>query len=100
MWNLIITFVKDIIKRITMTKSTMAMEAEKAELARIILALDDMELVKKVKASVKRITTPKEDPFFTNPANLAHFRKSVKQRENGEVVELTKEEWQKMLLSE
>ena len=74
-----------------MTKSTMAMEAEKAELARIILALDDMELVKKVKASIKRITTSKEDPFFTNPANLAHFQKSVKQRENGEVVELTPE---------
>lgn len=83
-----------------MTKSTVALEAEKAELARIILALDDMDLVKKVKASVKRITTPKEDPFFTNPANLAHFRKSVKQKENGEVVELTKEEWQKLLLSE
>lgn len=74
-----------------MTKSTMALEAEKAELARIILALDDMDLVKKVKASVKRITTPKEDPFFTNPANLAYFRKSVKQKENGEVVELTPE---------
>lgn len=47
-----------------MTKSTMALEAEKAELARIILDLDDMELVKKVKASIKRITTPKEDPFL------------------------------------
>ena len=74
-----------------MTKSTMALEAEKAELARIILDLDDMELVKKVKASIKRITTPKEDPFFTNTANLAQLRKSVKQRENGEVVELTPE---------
>ena len=74
-----------------MTKSTMALEAEKAELARIILDLDDMELVKKVKASIKRITTPKEDPFFTNPANLANFQKSVKQKENGEVVELTPE---------
>ena len=50
-----------------------------------------MDLVKKVKASIKRITTPKEDPFFTNPANLAHFRKSVQQKENGEVVELTPE---------
>lgn len=43
-----------------MTKSTMALEAEKAELARIVLALDDMDLVKKVKASIKRITTPKK----------------------------------------
>ena len=67
------------------------MEAEKAELARLILDLDDMDLIKKVKASIKRITTPKEDPFFTNPANLAHFQKSVKQKENGEVVELTPE---------
>ena len=74
-----------------MTKSTMPMEAEKAELARLILDLDDMDLIKKVKASIKRITTPKEDPFFTNPANLAHFQKSVKQKENGEVVELTPE---------
>ena len=74
-----------------MTKSTMAMEAEKAELARLILDFDDMDLIKKVKASIKRITTPKEDPFFTNPANLAHFQKSVKQKENGEVVELTPE---------
>ncbi|MCD7849158.1 MAG: hypothetical protein LUH63_05130 [Parabacteroides sp.] len=78
-------------EEMTMTKSTMAMEAEKAELARIILALDDMELVKKVKASIKRITTSEEDSFFTNPANLAHFQKSVKQRENGAVVELTPE---------
>lgn len=74
-----------------MTKSMMALEAEKAEVARMILNLDDMDLIKKVKASIKRITTPKEDPFFTNPANLAHFRKSVQQRENGEVVELTPE---------
>ncbi len=41
--------------------------------------------------------TTKEDPFFTNPANLAHFRESVKQKENGEVVELTKEEWKELL---
>ena len=47
-----------------MTKSIMAMEAEKAELARIILALDDMELVKKVKASVKRITTSERRPLY------------------------------------
>lgn len=43
------------------------------------------------KSPLKRNTPPKEDPFFTNPANLAHFRKSVKQKENGEVVELTPE---------
>ena len=65
-----------------MTKAMMALEAEKAELARMVLDLDDMELVKKAKAALKRITTPKEDPFFTNPA---------KQSENGEVVELTPE---------
>ena len=53
----------------------MALEAEKAELARMVLDLDDMELVKKAKAALKRITTPKEDPFFTNPANLEHFRR-------------------------
>lgn len=81
-----------------MTKAMMALEAEKAELARMVLELDDMELVKKVKASLKRIITPKEDPFFTNPANLEHFRRSVKQRENGEVVELTKEGWEELLL--
>ena len=74
-----------------MIKAMMALEAEKAELARMVLDLDDMELVKKAKAALKRITTPKEDPFFTNPANLEHFRRSVKQRENGEVVELTPE---------
>lgn len=51
-----------------MTKAMMALEAEKAELARMVLDLDDMELVKKAKAALKRITTPKEDPFFTNPA--------------------------------
>ena len=56
-----------------MTKAMMALEAEKAELARMVLDLDDMELVKKAKAALKRITTPKEDPFFTNPANLEHF---------------------------
>ncbi|RLT74408.1 hypothetical protein [Parabacteroides distasonis] len=81
-----------------MTKAMMALEAEKAELARMVLDLDDMELVKKAKAALKRITTPKEDPFFTNPANLEHFRRSVKQRENGEVVELTKEMWEELLL--
>lgn len=62
-----------------MTKAMMAVEAEKAELARMVLELDDM------------------DPFFTNPANLEHFRRSVKQRENGEVVELTKEGWEELL---
>lgn len=43
-----------------MTKAMMALEAEKAELARMVLELDDM------------------DPFFTNPANrsLEHFRRS------------------------
>lgn len=51
------------------------------------------------KSTVKRIAVPKKDPFFTNPANLAHFQKSVKQKENGEVVELTKGEWRKLLLS-
>ena len=79
-----------------MTKAMMALEAEKAELARIVLDLDDMELVKKAKAALKRITTPKEDPFFTNPANLEHFRRSVKHRENGAVVELTKERWEEL----
>lgn len=81
-----------------MTKAMMALEAEKAELARMVLELDDMELVKKVKASLKRIIPPKEDPFFTNPANLEHFRRSVKQRENGEVVEMKKEDWAELLL--
>lgn len=41
-----------------MTKAMMALEAEKAELARMVLELDDM------------------DPFFTNPANHEHFRHS------------------------
>ncbi|MDD2954348.1 MAG: hypothetical protein PHC95_14555 [Parabacteroides sp.] len=81
-----------------MTKAMMALEAEKAELARMVLGLDDMELVKKARASLKRILTPKEDPFFTNPANLEHFRRSVKQMENGEVVELTKKDWEELLL--
>lgn len=45
-----------------MTKAMMALEAEKAELARMVLDLDDMELVKKAKAALKRITTPKGDP--------------------------------------
>ncbi len=81
-----------------MTKSTMTMEAQKAELQQMISELNDLDMLKKIKASIKRITKPKEDPFFTNPANLAHFRKSVEQRERGEVVELTKEKWKELLL--
>ena len=45
----------------------MALEAEKAELARMVLDLDDMELVKKAKAALKRITTPKGRPFLHEP---------------------------------
>ena len=37
-----------------MTKAMMALEAEKAELARMVLDLDDMELVKKAKAALKQ----------------------------------------------
>ena len=75
----------------------MALEAEKAELARMVLDLDDMELVKKAKAALKRITTPKEDPFVTYPAHLDHFRRSVKQRAQGVVVVLTPEHQKELL---
>lgn len=34
------------------------------------------------KSTVKRIAVPKKYLFFTNPANLAHFRKYVRQKEN------------------
>lgn len=61
------------------------MEAQKAELQQMISELNDLDMLKKIKASIKRITKPKEDPFFTNSTNLAHFRKSVEQRERGGV---------------
>lgn len=80
-----------------MTKAMMALGTEKTESVRMVLDLDDTELVKKAKTAPGRTTTPKEDSSFTNSANLGRFRRSVKQKENREVVESTPELWKELL---
>lgn len=50
-----------------MTKAMMALEAEKAELARMVLDLDDMELVKKAKDSPEAYHDSQGRPFLHEP---------------------------------
>lgn len=77
---------------------TMELEARKASLAREVLNVDNLDVVKKLEKFFKRQVKRQEeevssDPYFKNPENVAEILESLEQAKNGECITLrTKED--------
>lgn len=82
----------------------MELEARKASLAREVLNIDNMELVKKLEKLFKREEKKEKeeeissDPYFKNPENVAAILESLEQAKRGECRVLTRDEQKKLLL--
>lgn len=82
---------------------TMELEARKASLAREVLNVDNLDVVKKLEKFFKRQVKRQEeeissDPYFKNPENVAEILESLEQAKNGECRVLTREEQKHLLL--
>lgn len=77
---------------------TMELEARKASLAREVLNIENLDMVKKLEKFFKREVKRQEeeissDPYFKNPENVAEILESLEQATNGECITLrTKED--------
>ena len=69
----------------------MEMDAKKAMLARQLLNVEDMEVLKKIERLFQRVSKKQEDPYFKDPENLKLLDEAIEEMKNGEVVRLTKE---------
>lgn len=81
----------------------MELEARKASLAREVLNVDNLDIVKKLEKFFKRQVKRQEeeissDPYFNNPENVAAILESLEQAKNGECRVLTREEQKHLLL--
>lgn len=80
----------------------MELEARKASLAREVLNIDNVELVKKLEKLFKREEKKEKeissDPYFKNPENVAAILESLEQAKRGECRVLTRDEQKKLLL--
>lgn len=72
--------------------TTMELDAKKAILARELLNIDDMDVLKKIERLFRRVSKKEEDPFFKDPENLKRLDEAIEEMKNGEVVRLTRDE--------